>query len=517
MVLSLQSVLGSERLAPILLTIVTVIVVSAFKSYRHRRLLPPGPPGLPVLGNLHQIPRDAWVRFSQWKEQYGDIVYLNLLGRDVLVINSMKVAHELLDKRAAIYSDRPSLIVACDMLTEGMFLTFSRYGERWRRFRRAAHEGLHKGVVQRFRPIHNQQTLLLLKKLLDNPAGWELDIQKSLACTLLAVTYSSFRNKIDESVLDDIFEFTVKIVHAAFLDGFLVEYLPWIRHLPSWLMKWKRETLASSFHYSQLWTRLFRETRERVLQGDEHASLSALFVENEGRFNLDEKQTAWLTGTLATASETISGTMSWFFLEMAMHPDIQARAQKELDDVVGQDRLPSFADYQHLPYIQAIVKEVLRCHPVGPLGMQHRLIEDDIYEGYLIPKGTICVANLWAMNREPELYGPDASEFKPERHMLNDPPEYSKQEGHVSFGFGRRICLGRHLANEALFMSCSSILWMFRISSPKDENGADVPLSDESLTQGLVVHPHPYKYTLTPRFPDAVTILEGQLELEADC
>lgn len=91
----------------------------------------------------------------------------------------------------------------------------------------------------------------------------------------------------------------------------------------------------------------------------------------------------------------MAGVLAWFLLAMIQKPEVQRKAQAELDAVVGHDRLPSFIDYERMPYIRAIVKEALRKNPVDPLGMQHASVEDDWYEGYFIPKGTIMIANVW--------------------------------------------------------------------------------------------------------------------------
>ena len=80
---------------------------------------------------------------------------------------------------------------------------------------------------------------------------------------------------------------------------------------------------------------------------------------------------------------------------MMVFPDIQRKAQEEIDRVIGQDRLPTFKDRNNLPYIEATVKEVLRWHPVAPMGLPHTSTEDDICEGYLIPKGAMLLPNIW--------------------------------------------------------------------------------------------------------------------------
>ena len=167
---------------------------------------------------------------------------------------------------------------------------------------------------------------------------------------------------------------------------------------------------------------------------------------------------------------------------MVVYPETQARAHAELDAVVGRTRPPTFADQPHLPYIRAMVKEVLRWRTNGPLGVPHRSTEDDWYEGMFIPKGTICIANVWHMNRDPEVYGEDAAHFNPARHLD------SREDGHVSYGFGRRVCLGRHVSDNSLFINIAVMLWASKIERKKDASGQLIPLDvDGFVDQGLVV------------------------------
>lgn len=80
---------------------------------------------------------------------------------------------------------------------------------------------------------------------------------------------------------------------------------------------------------------------------------------------------------------------------MALYPDVQKKAQEELDRVIRPNKLPTFADRAKLPYIEAVVNESLRWHPVAPMGIPHMCTEDDLYEGYLIPKGSLVLPNIW--------------------------------------------------------------------------------------------------------------------------
>jgi cytochrome P450 len=178
---------------------------------------------------------------------------------------------------------------------------------------------------------------------------------------------------------------------------------------------------------------------------------------------------------------------------MIAFPEVQRRAQAELDAVVGRDRLPTFDDSRCLPYVRAIIEEVLRWRPNVPLGVAHAATEDDWYEGMFIPKGTICIPNVWHCNHDRTVFGEDADEFRPERHLdehgelLSGSPD-AIRAGNVSFGFGRRICVAKHLASDTLFISTARILWAANLEGARDDNGKDVPLDVDTLVDtGLIL------------------------------
>ena len=119
----------------------------------------------------------------------------------------------------------------------------------------------------------------------------------------------------------------------------------------------------------------------------------------------------------AAGAETSATTLSWWTLAMIAFPEVQRRAQAEIDAVVGRSRLPGFDDAPRLPYVCATMKEVFRWRPTVALGLHHVSREEDWYEGMYIPKGTICIANVWQCNRDRAVFGEDADEFRPERHL----------------------------------------------------------------------------------------------------
>jgi cytochrome P450 len=198
-------------------------------------------------------------------------------------------------------------------------------------------------------------------------------------------------------------------------------------------------------------------------------------------------------------SESTSTMMAWWTLAMLAYPETQSRAHAELDSVVGRERLPTFADYPHLPYIRAMVKEILRWRPSGPQAAPHSSTEDDWYEGMFIPKGTICIPNVWYMNHDPEVYGETADHFDPGRYLdeargeVAHGPSDAKEEGHVSYGFGRRLCIGRHMANDSLFINIAMMLWATKLERKKDSSGRLLPLDvDGFVDHGVVVSAVPH-------------------------
>jgi len=234
----------------------------------------------------------------------------------------------------------------------------------------------------------------------------------------------------------------------------LVEFFPWLRHVPSRFARWKREVECSYKKDTDLFEGPVKTVETDLAKGGDNQSLSAKLIRGVERNKLSSKERSWVAGTLYTGNaDTSSRIMAWWVLAMLAYPEAQARAQSELDKVVGRARLPTFADYPHLPYIRAMVKEVLRWGPILPLAAPHVSTEDDWYEGMFIPKGTMCIPNVWHMHRDPQIYGEDAAHFNPARYlrvgddgvctdvlMLRGPVAgtgLAEEQGHLSFGFGR--------------------------------------------------------------------------------
>lgn len=218
-------------------------------------------------------------------------------------------------------------------------------------------------------------------------------------------------------------------------------------------------------------------------------------MQNENIGTEDENTLKWTAMSLYVAGgDTSVAALSCFFLAMTLFPEVQRKAHEEIERVVGNNRLPVFGD--DLPYIEAIATEALRWHPAVPLAFPHISENSDMYNGYLIPKGALIITNSWWLLHDPEIYE-EPMAFRPERFLPTN-PEREPDPRNCCFGYGRRICPGRLLADNSIFLTIAQCLAAFNISKAIDEAGKEIEPTVE-FTPGIVSHPVPFKCTITPR------------------
>lgn len=226
--------------------------------------------------------------------------------------------------------------------------------------------------------------------------------------------------------------------------AFWAESFPILKLIPDFLAPWKREVKRRAKESTQLLSELALDVRDRMEMGDAPACFTKTLWEKreEDPESLSEREIAYATGSLFGAgSDTSSSTLMSFMLAMTCFPRVAAKAQEELDRVVGRDRSPSWCDEQNLPYCKAIIKETLRWRPVAVMGgTPHASITDDHYNGHFIPKGTTIMGNLWAIHHN-EKYFKDSHNFIPERYLspgVDGTEPYPHSDGHSAFGWVSR-------------------------------------------------------------------------------
>ncbi|KAG9098356.1 hypothetical protein FRC07_010657, partial [Ceratobasidium sp. 392] len=416
----------------------TLFVTFYLRPKRDKKL--PCPPSLksdPLIGHARVIPLEReWEVFSQWSKQLdSDIVHAEVLGRHIVVLNSIESAVDLLDKRSSNYSDRPELTMLNDdnLMGWGQNTVTRRYDDGWRRARRLIHQRFSKTAVSELYPIQEQEALSFLQKLLADDTRFMRTFREAAASSVMMATYGYKPLPKDDPFVTRSEVMVEALARAGLPTNYLVNIFPVLRYIPKWFpfAGWKRECDKWRELRDQVVDEPLEWVQAQLDKGVALPSFSSLLLQQYGKDPVEYDTIKWAAGTMfAAGSDTTICAMATFFLAMQLYPDVQRKAQAELDAVVGSNRLPNMQDMNHLPYIRCIVKEVLRWIPAVPLGIPHASIEEDVYRGYRIPAGSIVMGNVWAITRNPAVYA-DPERFNPDRFLDGTVPDAPV------FGFGR--------------------------------------------------------------------------------
>ncbi|KAF7359221.1 hypothetical protein MSAN_01264200 [Mycena sanguinolenta] len=497
-----------------------VALYSYFSQDARSKLpLPPGPTKWPVVGNLFDMPSTfEWITFMEWSRKYNsDILHLNVAGQSIIVLSSAKAANDLLEKKASIYSDRARLPMVNELMGWDFALAFMKHGDHWRAHRKLFHEVFNQVAAQTFRPKEKEVANELLNDFLERPDHDPLDHLRHMAAKIvISIAYGIDVLPENDPYVDWADKAVEGLVTAIVPGRFLVDSFPFLKYVPEWVPG------AGFQRRAREWRRLargmlekpFAAARQRIASGTAPRSFTMdglKMVEGADNKVYMEQVVQATAGTMYTAGTgTTVSAIGTFILSMLANPEAQKKAQAEIDAVVGTDRLPDWEDEAKMPYLTAVIKESLRWRNVTPIAIPHFLPVEDEYKGYRLPAGSIVMPNTWAILHDEEMY-PDPYSFKPERYLLDGKPNPAVMDPDMVFGFGRRICPGRHMAMSSVWITIARILAAFDITKAVDEKGQVIEPTYEYFA-GLVVQPLPFKCSIKPRSEKAAALIKASLE-----
>ncbi|KAG1840965.1 cytochrome P450 [Suillus tomentosus] len=460
-----------------------------------RRLpLPPGPPGRWLLGNT--IPKSyAPIQFARWTEQYGPVFSLKQGHRIFVVIGRHQAAMDIMEKEGANLADRPRSIAVHETLGGGLGVLPEGSGERFRRLRRVLHAGLQPKVAETYEPIQTRHAKNLVLDVLNDPKKHQGHSMRYSASVVMSFTYgkttpTSYTDPEIVAINKALAHFGETIKPGAYL----VDTYPILRFVPGYLSQlkaWHQEELA-------LFNGQVDAVRGQMREGTARPSFARFILEHQKEYQLEDKELGYLAGVIfGAASDTTASAITFMIMAAAIHRDAQARVQEELDDVVGRTRLPTFADQEMLPQVTAFMLESSRWRPVTYGGFAHRATKDIIWKNYLIPAGATVIGNHWAIANDPEVF-PEPHRFNPQR-WIDDAGRVRSDLRFFTFGFGRRVCPGQHVANRSVFITTALILWAFRLS----ENPA-AKIDTLAFSDAAAIHAAPFEPCFAKRIDENV-------------
>ncbi|KAF7296839.1 Cytochrome P450 [Mycena indigotica] len=455
-------------LVAVLCCVITVII---YGSRKGRMPLPPGPPAKPLLGHLHLMPSsNASAVFHNWARIYGDVMHLHIPGKSIIILSSHRAAMDLLQAKGSIYSARPSFLLY-ELAGWTNVLTFLTNDDRFNRHRQALHGYLSAANCVAFQPF-------------------QLKAARKLAQAMLNTHVGEFDQHINR-------ETGTRRMSA----GTPLDFFPFLQYLPTWFPGAYYAGLAQKMRpifrkiYDIPIKLVYQQQKEGIAPPSFLLHHLQLMSVNKGILSIEELKGAGAT-IFAAGKATTASTLMVFLLAMVLNPKVQRKAQEELNRVVGHNRLPTFADSASLPYIEAVVQETYRWNTVTPMGVPHVSSAEDTYQGWKIPSGSLVLVNVRAISRDVDVYQ-DPDQFNPDR-FLPKPEGLNEPRFSDAFGYGRRICVGQHLAHSSVWIVIATILATCTITNATDESG-NIIVPVPEMSDGLDSHPHAFQFVVNPR------------------
>ncbi|XP_069079796.1 vitamin D 25-hydroxylase isoform X1 [Pleurodeles waltl] len=478
-------------LAGLALFLLAMLMVRQLLKQRRPKGFPPGPPGLPLIGNILAMATNPHVYMKQQSKIHGQIFSLDLGGISTVVLNGYDAVKECLVRQSDVFADRPSLPLFKKLTKMGGLLN-AKYGRCWIEHRKLAVNSFRCfGYGQKIFEAKISEEAMFFLDAIDTYKGKPFDPKHLITNAVsnisnLIIFGERFRyDDTDFLHMIEIFSENIELATSAWV--FLYNSFPLIGILPFGKHQQLFKNAAEVYDFLLRIIEHFSENRKP--KAPRHFIDAYLDEMDQNAHDQEATYTTenliYSVGELIIAgTETTTNVLRWAVLFMALYPNIQGQVQKEIDFVVGPNGTPSLEAKPRMPYTEAVLHEILRFCNIVPLGIFHATSKDTVVRGYLIPEGTTVITNLYSVHFD-EKYWTNPAVFYPER-FLDASGQFVKKEAFVPFSLGRRHCLGEQLARMEMFLFFTALLQRFHLHFP---HGL-VPNLKPKL--GMTLQPYPY-------------------------
>ncbi|XP_048329022.2 phenylacetaldehyde oxime monooxygenase CYP71AN24 [Ziziphus jujuba] len=458
--------------------------------------LPPSPPKLPIIGNLHQLSNLPHRSFQELSQKYGPLMLLNLGYTPILVVSSADIAKEIGKIHDIVFANRPKSMAADIFFYGCLDFAFVPYSEYWRQAKKlCVVELLSMKRVQSFGFIREEETAGLVRKLRNaSSSGFTVNLSQMLSeISSNVISRCILRQKCQEHETRTAFGELTKRVMFHLTSFKFGDYFPYLRWMD--VVTGMASSLNSTFRELDLFLEKIIEDHKAALSGKDEQSSDhkdivdiLLEVQKDGVYDIElanDNIKAILMILFVGGSDTDSVTMEWAMAELVRNESIMKKAQEEVRRVVGKKSSIDVNDINQMDYLKCVIKETLRLHPAGALNLRETS-ESVKLGGYDIPPKTKVILNSWAIQRDPNFWD-RPEEFVPERFQNNQVSFKGQDFQLVPFGFGRRQCPGMTFAMSLVEYVMANLLYWFDWKLPCENNGMPKNL-DMNESAGLSTH-----------------------------
>ncbi|WOG84350.1 hypothetical protein DCAR_0103533 [Daucus carota subsp. sativus] len=451
--------------------------------------LPPGPPRLPILGNLHQLGRLPHVSLYRLSQQYGPVMHLRLGQVPALIVSSSEMAKEVLKVHDTKCCSRPDSYGMRKLSYNQKDISFSPYGDYWREMRKlCVIEIFTVKRVRSFQHVRDQEiakfVALISKEALDPDTKLiHLDkkifsLAKNIICEVaFGSSFHGEKFKEDEiqKTIQDVMKVTSGFCAADFFPyyGWIIDLLSGFRHKME-----KCFTEVDKFNESVIKEHL-DPSRPQLNHQDITDILLALSNDETAALRLSKDHIKAVFVDLFLASiDTSSGTIIWAMSELSKNPRVMRKVQAEIREITGNKSQVDESEIEKLKYFKMVVKETLRLHPPVPLLLPRESMQFCKIGGYNVYPKTRIFVNAWAIGRDTNTwYKPE--EFSPERFEDSEIDFKGQHYEFIPFGAGRRMCPAMTMGLASVESILANLLYCFDWQLPDGMKPEDINMEEE--------------------------------------